>query len=698
MKKIVYLIGLFAVSSLVLFCSNKPEKKSLLITEFLALNTSNLVDSSGVSHDWIELHNTGNKELDLSDFYISDNDENLQKHNLSGTIAPNSYKLLLASGLTDTENHVSFKLSKSGGELALCTKKGNVLQTVNYNQQVKDVSCALLDNLWNYNVLPSPGKENSEAGLKTNLSEGLAIYFIEQEGQIKAGINSESEDDIYYTINGESPFSDSALLYKEPLVLDTFLMVRAVLKGEMTVKHEEKMSSYVDRSLHTVPVLSLSTDPANLWDKEIGLFAGNNYGYRTNEWIRLGQIEYSSDSVSAHELIDFKVFGNASRSKEKKSLTIRGREKIPNHFFTSVSAKKIDGFITRACHANIGKYRNEIVNDVNKSMRSEMLMQEYVPTAFYINGQYWGVYNIMERKNDQFVKNHKGGMPDDMMNANNSQVKLEKGDFSDYESLIDDLNNTADESEILRLLEANFNVNSLLDFWCHEIVIRRTDTYNNRLWKDVDKDNVWNFISYDYDICLAKPEADKLLERYLSTSEAKGIAHVGGFMRSSEFREMFTYRLMEYLNFGYSEDKITEILLKYEDITAAEFQLDTARWVNPKKSRFKPKISNTVSSFKRYVSKRKKYLIEDYLPTIGFKDQVVFSIPDSLKGYVFINGYEAVGDVVFFSGMSLDIEVEKNDEWDFIGWKDDLGNEINVGNRFSSEMPIIIHPEVVAKR
>ena len=454
------------MSALALFCSNRTEVKSLQITEFLALNKSNLVDSLGKSHDWIEIYNNGKKELDLSEFYVSDNANKPQKHKLSGTIAPNSYKLLLASGMEDMANHLPFKLDKSGGELILSSRKGNILQKITYNQQIEDVSTAFIDGQWNYNITPTPSKENSQAGLKTNLSEGVAIYFIEQDGQIRAGINSESEDDIYYTINGDSPFSESALLYKEPFVLDTFLMVRAALKGELILLHEEKMSSYVDRSLHTVPVLSLSTDPANLWDEKIGLFAGTNYGFRSKEWIRLGQIDYVSDSVSAHEYIDFKVFGNASRSKTKKSLTIRGRENIPNHFFTSLTSRKIDGFIARACHASTIKYKNEIVHDVNESMRSEMLMQQYIPAALYINGNYWGIYNIMERKNDKFVENHTGGVPDDMLNANNAQAKLEKGDISSYNTLLEKLNSTEDEEKLMQLLEENFNISSLLDFWC----------------------------------------------------------------------------------------------------------------------------------------------------------------------------------------------------------------------------------------
>ena len=110
----------------------------------------------------------------------------------------------------------------------------------------------------------------------------------------------------------------------------------------------------------------------------------------------------------------------------------------------------------------------------------------------------------MERKNDKFVENHTGWVPDDMLNANNAQAKLEKGDISSYNTLLEKLNSTEDEEKLMQLLEENFNISSLLDFWCQEIIVRRIDTYNNRLWKDVEKENVWNFISFDYDIFHSK--------------------------------------------------------------------------------------------------------------------------------------------------------------------------------------------------
>ena len=697
MKKIVNIIALFSLSALALFCSNGTEDKSLQVTEFLAQNNSNMLDSLGNSYDWIELYNGGKNEIDLSNFYISNNSNKLLKHRFSGILGADSYVLFKASGLKNEDNHLPFKLDKNGGELLISSKREIIIQQINYGLQLKDVSYTYYKGEWNYNESPTPGIENTDKDLKTHLSEEIAISFTNTERTITAELSSMSKDDIFYTVNGESPFSEDALLYKKPFELDSFLMIRAVIKGSETLINEERMCSYVDTSLHTIPVLSLSTDPFNLWDEEKGLFAGTNYGFRSKEWIRLGQVDIYLDSVSAHEYIDFKVFGNASRSKPKKSLTIRGRENIPNHFFSSIQAKKIDGFIVRACHAGTIRYRNEIVHDVNESMRSETLMQEYIPSVLYINGEYWGIYNIMERKNDKFVENHTGVMPDDMLNANNDQAKLEKGDISFYNELLEKLNSTQDEEELMKLLEKNFNVNSLLDFWCHEIIVRRIDTYNNRLWKDADRDNVWNFTSFDYDICFAKPQDDKLIQRYLNSEEAKGIAHISPFMKCAKFREMFAYRLLEYLNFGYSAQNVTEILKKYEDVVSSEFQMDTVRWKSTRRSRFIPKITNTLTNYNRFVSRRKTFLVDSFLPTLGYHDKVIFSIPDSLAGLVEINDYKAAGDVVFFTGMFVKVETVDHEKWRINGWIDEEGNQVNVRNSFSSNKPIIIQPRVTTR-
>ncbi len=47
------------------------------ITEFLAVNSSDLTDGDGAFSDWIEIHNPGASPIDLSGWHLTDSTEDL---------------------------------------------------------------------------------------------------------------------------------------------------------------------------------------------------------------------------------------------------------------------------------------------------------------------------------------------------------------------------------------------------------------------------------------------------------------------------------------------------------------------------------------------------------------------------------------------------------------------------------------------
>ncbi|SVD75587.1 uncharacterized protein METZ01_LOCUS428441, partial [marine metagenome] len=56
-----------------------PDDQDLIITEFLAANSSGLLDDDGDSSDWIEIHNTTQESMSLEDWYLTDEQDNLAK-------------------------------------------------------------------------------------------------------------------------------------------------------------------------------------------------------------------------------------------------------------------------------------------------------------------------------------------------------------------------------------------------------------------------------------------------------------------------------------------------------------------------------------------------------------------------------------------------------------------------------------------
>ena len=109
--------------------------QSLIINEFLTNNGSTIQDEDGDFSDWIELYNTTNSTVNLLNYSLSDDINNLNKWVFPEiTLLPHSYLLVFASNknrLDTTELHTNFKISSSGEELYLSNNNGAIVDQTN---------------------------------------------------------------------------------------------------------------------------------------------------------------------------------------------------------------------------------------------------------------------------------------------------------------------------------------------------------------------------------------------------------------------------------------------------------------------------------------------------------------------------------------------------------------------------------------
>jgi hypothetical protein len=102
---------------------------AILINEFMASNSVTIADEDGDFEDWIEIYNSGNEELALQNYGLSDNFNSPFKWTFPDvTIQPGQFLLIWASG-KDRINpaeplHTNFKISADGEELLLTDPSG----------------------------------------------------------------------------------------------------------------------------------------------------------------------------------------------------------------------------------------------------------------------------------------------------------------------------------------------------------------------------------------------------------------------------------------------------------------------------------------------------------------------------------------------------------------------------------------------
>lgn len=122
---------------------------SIVINEVMASNTTTIADSAGQFDDWIELYNRSNSPVDLSGYYLSDNDYNYIKWEFpSGiVIQPNDYLMVWADeNQSQVGLHCNFKLSSAGEHLMLLNPGREIVDQVTFGQQLSDMGLARVPN------------------------------------------------------------------------------------------------------------------------------------------------------------------------------------------------------------------------------------------------------------------------------------------------------------------------------------------------------------------------------------------------------------------------------------------------------------------------------------------------------------------------------------------------------------------------
>ncbi len=126
-----------------------PVVSGLVINEVMASNFSAVADQDGEYDDWVELYNGGSSAVNLSGFFLSDNENILDKWVFPNvTIQPNDYLIVWCdtAGNTQSGIHTTYRLSADQEEVYLTDPSGVVLDAVHFVNMPLDQSYARVPN------------------------------------------------------------------------------------------------------------------------------------------------------------------------------------------------------------------------------------------------------------------------------------------------------------------------------------------------------------------------------------------------------------------------------------------------------------------------------------------------------------------------------------------------------------------------
>ncbi len=520
---------------------NKADGSSLIINEIMAANTDVFVDPSWNYGGWVELFNPTDKAANIGGYWVSDDPDNLQKAMLPsriGSIPANGFKTLWFDhadtrkdvGEQWLNTNVNMKLDAKGGTVYISDTDGNLVASQEYPAAVMRASYARTTDgggEWRQTGEPTPTATNATS---TFADEQIAAPVVDKNGRLFDGtlqvkVEIPEGAHLRYTTDGTPPSEESdesadgeftvenSTSFRFRLFKDGYLPSNVVTRSYILKDHDYYM-----------PVVSLVTDPDNLYDDEIGIYVTGTNGKTANQdatkrnfnmnWDRPANFEFmETDEVSFSQEVDICIAGGWSRKYEPKSFKIKtakeyGINELDYPFFKDKPNTKNKSLLLRnGGNDNYNKYRlkDAALQEIARRSEFKLNLQSYRPVHVFINGDYLAMLNMREPSNKHYGYSNYGIDMDEIdafeMSVDSGYVQKAgtKDAFNQWYSLSSNAADALVYEEICDLVDIDDYVNYmafkfyLYDWdWPHNNVKAFRDT----------NDGKFHFVTFDLDNCV----------------------------------------------------------------------------------------------------------------------------------------------------------------------------------------------------
>ena len=674
------------------------DASALRINEICASNKQSFRAPDGSSPDWIELYNSSSEPVSLGGIRLSDSKKNRYSFVFpAGTVlAGKSYLLIPCGGeLHDSEPYCApFKLSASGETIYLTApaaadgSDGETLDQVKYPVLETDETYGRETDggaVWRL-LAPTAGTPNTDTAQvrlsAPEFSQKAGFY----EDAFQLTLTADDGCTILYTTDGSDPqTSETAQVYSGSIriqdrtgeraslsraalsedimhyyddydasdSMDQATVVRAVCKGaDGTFSRTVTNSYFISRTAtfyQDMKVISISTDRDNLLDPEHGIFMQANCMEKGREWERPVNMQVFSGQKPVYSAdLGMRVSGNYSRIYPQKSMTFYARSEYGP---TKMHYDFFDGAAKDCGGGEIGEFdavtlRNggsgfdelRFRDDINAELATglDIGTQAKNYCVAFINGEFWGLYTIQERLNEDYIESHYH-VDDD----NVTILKNNEGSGSDaaldefYElykwALTADLK---DPENYARICEA-MDVQSFIDYVAVQSYICNWDSLqannNIMLWRASETDSAnpyadgkWRFMLFDTEWSAGFLDSSFPENDYLGDLIRNGIGFYGmgeedyeeaglyyiiyadlfrSLMRNRDFAEQFRASHEKVANEYFAWERVKPLIDAYNARISDAFILTAKRFV------FDDMRERALPSYRAFFEQRGEYAL-----------------------------------------------------------------------------------------
>lgn len=548
---------------------------------------------------WVEIKNVSNNPVNLQDYYLTTSTKDMSRWQLP--------EVQLQPGevyLVNSKKGI-FKISSS--KSVMLTKDSKFVDGICASNAPAGVSVGRVtgkDGLF-YFASPTPGEENNAPYYR---------YIAQQPSfNTKPGVYDKKDGmlltldthgyTVHYTTDGSRPTKESPV-YHDSIMINKTTIVRAFCEGDSShIASNTTFGTFIIDEAHTIPVINITVDKADLYDHNRGIYAegpgytpiyphkGANYWKRWWKNAHVELFDNQGDCDGFSEDCQLAIFGGFSRFLPKKSFKIRFKNANgPSHIFYDLFADgnpiKHKNFVLRSGSQDISgtMIRDEYFTSLMQENSPNLLTQAYRPAALYINGEYFGLYYIREKIDDNYVARHLN-VSNDSITIMMSGLYCDQGSKTLYNQLISYVTgHDMSQDEFYNQVKDQFDLEGLIDYKLGEIYSMKVDAGNVRYVYSPDPkgDKKWHVVYYDIDASWGR--TSRPMSFYVRMEGDRVVRAVNtlthNLLKNDNFRQLFLERLSHHMHTTFTYDNVTTKFDNLINTIKPEMKRNCERWAS----------------------------------------------------------------------------------------------------------------------
>lgn len=523
--------------------------------------------------------------------------------------------------------------------------------------------------------------------------------------------------------------------------LDRATIIRAVAVSDSTgdVSPISTRTYFIGNNIKTsysgCAVMSIVTDSTNLLNGQNGIYVlGDNYytSYdiedanfmqKGRDWERSAYMEFfnGENTADISQGVGIRIHGGYSRRNQQKSFNIyfradydygtknlKGYELIPgsNTIYSGTSSES----------KPIGKYANVMLrnggNDVDITKFQDVFIQSMLtdknfttqysrPCMLYLNGEYWGLYNLTEKYSDKYIE--------EKFDVDNNNVIVYKNLEIDEGETLDPDGTELSELMALGNLDmtkaANYqkfqdmvDIDSYVDYYAAEIYINNNDWWsgcndetphnNIQFWKVADTsaedasnpyaDGKWRYMLYDTEWSMGIYNSNEASARYDSIknhaigadNNYNGDPVFRALMNNTDFQERLTNAILDIRNWNFEYNRASKALDEFASIFEPLMSKNRTRWNVGN-------VSSGVGTMKTFLRDRDDYvfeMLEANISDLKSSGRVNVNVSANISGSDYIKVNSVVPDIsstwnaVYYKNYPVNVSAGEADGYTFDHW------------------------------